>query len=234
LYGLNIYEANRTDSFLQSSNIKMTYLDENGIPYLDMEYEKIANIVDKVYSLIFENEGSYVGKDFWVYDIEIFKKNQILLSSGQLIIANQNLRDMEADYSIIPYPKYDEAQEQYYTRIQDGVSLFCVPVNCGSPEMVGAFMEAAASETYRNVSSAYFDVAMKIKYARDEYSAQMLDIIRDGAYLNFAGIYNESIGNPWFVMRELMSAKSKNFASWYDKNAPRITQAIEKLIDKME
>ena len=26
----------------------------------------------------------------------------------------QNLRDMEADFGIIPVPKYDEAQQQYY------------------------------------------------------------------------------------------------------------------------
>jgi hypothetical protein len=125
-------------------------------------------------------------------------------------------------------------QEHYYTRIQDGVSLFCIPVNCDKTEMVAAFMEAAASESYRNVSPAYFDVAMKLKYARDETAAKMLDIIRDGAYLNFASVYNESIGNPWFVMRELMTTGSNNFASWFDRNESRISTAIERLADQIQ
>ena len=219
LYGAYISEGNRVDGFLQGSNIKMTKKDENGIPYLDMEYEKISVLVDKVYNLIYNNEGSYVKKnDFWVYSNEMFKNNQILFAPGWLVVAAIDLRDMETDYSIIPYPKYDEEQEQYFTRIQDGVSLFCVPINSNKLEVTGAFMEAVASESYKNISPVYFDVAMKVKYARDETSSKMLDIIREGAYLNFASIYNESIGNPWFVMRDLMSAKNKNFASWYDKN----------------
>ena len=234
LYGTYISEGNRVDGFLQASNIKMTKIDENGIPYFDMEYEKISVLVDKVYALLYENEGSYIKKgDFWVYSGDMFKNNQVLFMPAWLIGAG-DLRDMEADYSIIPYPKYDENQDKYYSRIQDGVSLFCIPMNCDKTDMVGAFMEAAASESYKNVSPAYFDVAMKIKYTRDETSSKMLDIIRDGAYLNFASIYNESIGNPWFVMRDLMSTKSKNFASWYEKNEPKITKAIDKLIDKME
>jgi hypothetical protein len=36
------------------------------------------------------------------------------------------------------------------------------------------------------------------------------------------------------VLRDLMSTKSNNFASWYDKNEPKITKAIEKLVEKME
>ncbi|MCL1859120.1 MAG: extracellular solute-binding protein [Oscillospiraceae bacterium] len=234
LYGIDLYEGNRVDGFLQASNIKMTKMGSDGIPYLDIEYEKLANIVEKVYDVIYNNEGSYTNDNFWDYTYDMFRNNQILISSGSITIATKDLRSMESDYSMVPYPKYDEIQDKYYSRIQDGVSLLCVPVDCQKKEIIGAVMEAFGSESYKSVSPAYFDVAMKIKYARDETSAKMLDIIREGAYLNFASIYNESIGNPWFVMRELMSSKSKNFASWYEKNEPKITKAIDKLIDKME
>jgi hypothetical protein len=233
LYGSFIWEGNRWDGFLQSSNIRMTKIDETGMPYLDMEYEKIAVIVDKVYNLVYNNPSNYTTKDPWAYSYNMFKNDQILFAPGWLL-ATPDLRDMETDYSMVPYPKYDEVQEQYFTRIQDGVSLFCVPIISDKLEMIGAFMEAAASESYKNVSPTYFEIAMKVKYARDETSSKMLDIIREGAYLNFASIYNESIGNPWFVLRDLMSQKSNKFASWYDKNEQKIAKAIEKLIDKME
>jgi hypothetical protein len=234
LYGIYLYEGNRVDAFLQSSNIRMTKIDESGIPYLDMEYEKISAIVSKVHDLLFSNPGSFVSANFWSYDIDMFKRDQVLIAPNMLIVANQNLRDMESDYSIIPYPKFDDAQQQYFTRIQDGVSLFCVPVNSTKGEMVGAFMEAVASESYRNVSSQYFDVAMKLKYTRDEASSQMLDIIRDGAYLNFASIYNESIGNPWHVLRNLMDTRSSNFASWFERNERVIVSGIDRLVERMD
>jgi hypothetical protein len=234
LYGIYLNEYNRWDGFLQSSNIKMTKKDANGMPYLDMEYDKLATLVQKIYDLTYNNEGSYVHGEVWSYSYNMFKNNQVLFAPGWLVIAIESLRDMEDDYSLVPYPKYDEAQDQYYTRIQDGVSLFCIPMNSSRTEIAGAFMEAASSESYKNVSPEYFDVAMKLKYTRDETASKILDIIRDGAYLNFAGIYNESIGYPWHVLRSLMDARNSNFASWFDRNERVITRGIEALVEKME
>ena len=236
LYGAYITNYNQWDGFMQSSNIRMTKKDSDGIPYLDAEYDKLANLVDMVYSLVYENPGSYVKKGNMGADdsSDMFKNNQVLFWPGVIAVAIERFRDMESDYSIIPYPKFDDMQTQYYSRIQDAVSLFCVPENCAKTELAGAFMEAVSSESYKNVSPAYFDVAMKLKYARDETSAKMLDMIREGSYLNFAGIYNESIGYPWHLMRQLMSDHSKNFASWWEKNEPKIVSAIEKLVEQME
>jgi len=163
----------------------------------------------------------------------LFKNNQFLLMPERFYAAVE-LRDMQADYGIIPYPKYDEAQDKYYSRIWDAMSLMCVPVNCEKTEAVGAFMEAMASESYRTVTPAYYEIALKGKYARDDVSSQMLDMVRDGAYLSFASIYNGSLGNPWDCMRDLMSKKSKNFASWYEKNEPVIKKALNKIIDNLE
>jgi hypothetical protein len=115
--------------------------------------------------------------------------------------------------------------------------LLSVPVNINNEkhEAVGAFMEAMSAESYRSVSPVYFDVAMKVKAARDESVSKMLDIIREGAYMNFASIYNQSIGNPWDVVREHMwDPPSNNFASWYERSEPRIVSAIERLVQRME
>ena len=120
------------------------------------------------------------------------------------------------------------------THVQDGMSLLSVPVNNGKKEALGAFLEAMASESYKNVSPVYFNTAMKVKYARDEVSAKMLDIIREGIDLNFEKIYNNSIGGAWNLMRQLMMTKSSNFASWYEKNEGKITAAIDKLVEQMQ
>ncbi|GHV14012.1 hypothetical protein FACS1894219_09570 [Clostridia bacterium] len=231
-YGAIWAKWNGFDGYMQAAGIKMTKKDENGIPYLDVEYEKLAALVDKVYKFSYENEGVTVPENT---DMVVpFKANRALLVPGWIRYAETSYRDMESDYSIIPYPKFDDKQDQYYARVQDGASLMCIPVNSNKLEMTGAFLEAAASESYRNVSSVYFDVAMKTKYTRDDTSAKMLDIIREGAYLNFASIYNYSIGSPWAVMRDLLNEKKNNFASWYEQNEPKIKTAIEKLVAKME
>ncbi|MCL2773702.1 MAG: extracellular solute-binding protein [Oscillospiraceae bacterium] len=231
LYGIVLEPLNTADGFMQSSHIQMITDDSSGIPQLNIEQEKLSNLVDKVYSLYYENPGAYVMPDQSKFP-DLLKNNQTLLMPGRLSDAIV-LRDMESDYGIIPYPKYDETQDNYYSRIWDALSLMCVPMNCDKTEAVGAFMEAMGSESYKTVTPAYFNIALKDKYTRDDVSSQMLDIVRSGAYLNFASIYNESIGSPWFCMRNLMQAKSKDFASWYDKNESIIANKIDGIVSKI-
>ena len=231
-YGASWAILNLSDAFLGASDIKMTKKDENGLPYFDTDYEKLSALVDKVYNFYYASEGVFATDEGST--IEKFRNDQTYLASGYLCYAYDHFRDMQSEYSIIPYPKYDEKQEKYLTNVQDGMSILCIPMNSDKTEMSGAFLEAMAYESYKTVSPEYFNVAMKVKYARDETSAKMLDIIREGINLNFAYVYNYSIGSPWAVMRDLILKKSGDFASWYDKNEPKIQLAIEKLIKKME
>jgi ABC-type glycerol-3-phosphate transport system substrate-binding protein len=238
LYGCAITSSNNVDCFLQSSGIKMIVRDEDGYPKFEMEYDKIAQLCDWVYGFMYETPAvfgrSYRDGDFSGAQYTLFKADRSLLLPAVLDNTRSALNDMESDYGIIPYPKYDENQEQYLTRIQDALALMCVPITNAKTELAGAMLEAMAAESYRFVTPQYFEIALKVKYSRDEISSQMLDIVREGAYLNFASIYNESIGCPWFVMRELMTAKSKDFASWYAKNEPKIIKALDKCVAAFE
>lgn len=235
IFGATWSATNQVDCFLQGSGIKMIKKDSGGMPVLDIEYDKINTIVEKVYDFMFENNGVYsdYGNEmvFGGVQDKMFRSDRCLFFPSALGTATTSLKEMETDYGIIPYPKYDENQKEYYTRIQDSVSLWSIPITNSDPDAAGAVMEAMAAEGYRRVSPVYFEVALKVKYSRDDVSSQMLDIIRDGAYLNFASVYNESIGYPWFVMRALMGTKSKDFASWYAKNEPIIQQNLQKVID---
>lgn len=239
-YGSVWTAMNDVDSFLQSSGIKMITKDSDGYPVWDFEYDKIAVLVEKVYGLMFENDGvlgyNTAGGTAGENQSIMFIEDRVLLRPAVLSYCEGSLKEMESDYGIIPYPKYDEKQEEYLTRIQDAAALMCVPISQPTDKLdaVGAVLEAMAAESYRNVTASFFEVAMKVKYSRDEVSSQMLDIIRGGAYLNFASIYNESIGYPWFVMRNLMCAKSKDFASWFAKNEPTIIQKLEVAVNSFK
>ncbi len=238
LYGLVITGINNADCFMQSSGIRMIKKDENGYPELDIEYEKLDVLVGKVYTLMYETDGvlSYnsEGGVYTENQNKIFKSGRALMIPSDLDRARGGFKDMEDDYGIIPYPKYDENQDRYLTRIQDALALMCIPITNPKTELAGAMLEAMAAESYRFVTPQYYEIAMKVKYSRDDISSQMLDTIRSGANLNFASIYNESIGYPWFVMRDLMNKKSKDFASWHAKNESKIIKALEKCVAAFE
>lgn len=238
-YGAAWPVVNYNDAFMNSSAIKIIVIGGDNVPVLSTDTERLAGLVDKVFNFLYNSPGVYAIVRWEledVMDVAMFNNNQALMVPGYLCFAYTHYRETEFDYSILPYPKYDETQE-YQTPVQNGLSLLCVPYNSDKKETIGAFMEAAACESYKNVSPVYFDTAMKVKYARDEVSAKMLDIIRRGINLNFASIYDPNIGSPVLLMREMAGygpLKGNNFASWWEKNEPRISKALEKLVEKMQ
>jgi len=100
--------------------------------------------------------------------------------------------------------------------------------------MTSAVLEALAAQSYRTVTPAYFDVALKNRYSRDAQTAEMMDLIEQSVLINFESLYNESIGNPWFVLRTLMPQKNSNFASYWATNSKVITKMLQKAVEKIQ
>ena len=93
---------------------------------------------------------------------------------------------METDFGILPYPKFNEAQERYYTRI-GGCELFFTS-KAASPEdliRTSAILEAMASEAFRNCLPAYYDLMLKTKLARDVESEEIIDLIFENRVFDF-------------------------------------------------
>jgi len=88
----------------------------------------------------------------------------------------ESLRGMDTDFGIIPYPKYDESQNDYRTRVCYYMPTI-VPVTCADTDFTGYMLEVMNHESYKTVIPAYYDIALKGKYSRDEESAEMLDLI---------------------------------------------------------
>ncbi len=224
--------SNDADSFMQGSLITLTSRDENDLPVLDADLEKLATLTEKVYALFYENEGAVVDPKINAY--ELFPEDKALFSPSYLSFYHNDYREMESDYGILPYPKFDENQEKYSTRVQDGVSIWAIPITVQNLECTGATLEAMAAESYRTVTPAYFETALKSKYSRDEQSLEMLDIIRDGVMFNFEIIYNNQMGSPWNIMRDLMTSKKKDFASTWASKEKNYRSSLEKLIKNFE
>jgi len=144
---------------------------------------------------------------------------------------------MESSFGILPYPLLNDSQKEYGTRVQDSLSLWSIPIDAKDSDLSGAVLEALAAQSYRTVTPAYFDTALKNRYSRDADTAEMVDLLKDSIYINFESLYNESIGNPWFVLRMLMPQKSSNFASYWATNEKTIQTKLAdavKLIEELD
>ncbi len=107
------------------------------------------------------------------------------------------------NFGILPIPKYDEDQENYYSMISRHTTGFMSVLICESnPDKVGFIMEAMAAASYYDLTDAYYTVTLKGKSARDDESQEMLDLIFShrmvdiGDIMDFGGFTSVLLSYP--------------------------------------
>lgn len=193
------------DSFVSGADLTFTEYDDANDTYVwALENERTAAFLEKITHLVHENNNTCN-----VDNSNKFLNDTALFHSGMLEVAFE-LRDMESDFGVLPMPKVDETQDGYTTWAHNGFSVFAIPTTCGQAEYAAAFMEAMCAETYRSVTADYFDVAMKVKYTRDERAAEVLDMISQNIIFDFGYVFNESISSyATDIFRTMLFDKSK-------------------------
>jgi len=139
---------------------------------------------------------------------------------------------MEDDYGILPYPKLDEAQQNYHVNSMDNYSLLSVPVTVSEEdlEFVGHIVEALNIESKNSVFPAYYEIALTDKYARDMESVEMLEIIMDSRTYDFSILHGHYFAQLPYMFRNLLREKSTNFASTYAAAQTKMETGLENLL----
>lgn len=229
-----IASTGSTSAFLPSCSQPIMLTNEEGLPELAINTSRTVTIVEKVYDICISS-GNTLLKPIAEEDnlCLLFRDGKSLFYNG--FISNcTTLRDMEDEYGIIPLPKFDENQDQYYTQIQGNSDLVGVPVSVPEEdfEFVGTITEALSAESYKTVRPAIYEAALKTKFLRDVDSEEMLDIITKNIQIDFGFVYHNWKGYA-FTVWELMDAKSKDFASYYDRKEAEAQKNYSEVINQL-
>lgn len=221
VYGMLIYEVPYR-SMQASLDLQMIGLNADGIPTVNPLSDQLASAVDKLTAYL--KEDGVLCQDFGAEGvIEInghFASDKMVYFMAKLESLDY-LRDMESDYAVIPFPKYDENQEKYLTLIATATQMTYIPTTTNDAGLTGKVCEALSYYSYKNVVPAYYDVALKNKYSRDENTQKMLDIIRAGAVMPFEYAYSTMIGgNTW--PNQILS-----YSTWKDQPVASLLAATQ-------
>ena len=129
---------------------------------------------------------------------------------------------------MIPFPKYDENQDDYYTAAQRFAHIY-IPATTEDSGRSGAVLEAWASECYRNVMPTYFETNLKTRYATDSDMAEMFDLLRANLCVEFGTVFYSQLGLNCDTFKNL-SNSSWNFASETEKLRTSTEAQLEVLI----
>ena len=131
---------------------------------------------------------------------------------------NMTIREMEDKYGLLPMPKYDLDQEQYYTAAYDAYSLMSVLDHAQSTvptkgDAISAYLQLATEESYTSVRGYYFNRIVKPKYFGTDdslgtvsKSIELFDIIISNITFDFWTIYSNQLGDlTWAWRTSLLS-----------------------------
>ena len=222
-------------SLIQAGDTMFITKDENNIPVYSMATdEHFIDVFNKIYAVCNDNNAWYLtndgSSDGPVYH-QMFRDNQGLFLST-LFYYIESLRDMDHDFGIIPYPKYDENQAEYLNRITF-FDASVVPVTVPDVDCSTMILEALCCESFNNVVPAYKDIALKSKFARDEDSAQMIDLIMAHRVMDFGDTYFQSaIRDGW--MQQMFYTDNRDVVSSAVSKGKAVNKSIERMIKNYE
>lgn len=214
-------------NYLWAGGSQITSKDENNVPYLNMLSERTIAIYDFLYELRFSDDAFYTAAWHLPFAWEFFSADKALFMTTQIGVIN-DLRNMDTDFGIIPYPKFDEAQEKYGHYVDGHATLMAVPMTVGNTEKVGIIIEALSYDSYKNLVPIYYDTIITTKFTRDEESGAMLDIIYNSRVFDFAYVYDN--WNLAFAFSTMLDAKTENFTSYYEKKEKVEIKQLEKVL----
>ncbi len=214
-------------SLVTGAGVKYIDIDSEGNPYFAIPGNEYA--LNVMSDILERHNGTnifyQVASDIHGGSNEVrplFYNNQVLFC-GTSMKAIVNYRDMESDIGILPFPKYSEDQESYHA-LTSGGTMATIPMTISpdSYDNTGLLLEAMSRDSHDGLVPLYKETLLKSRYARDEGSAAMLDIIFESATYDIG--LSVFCGNTYYAYMEIFKNGTNTFSSR--------TQSLTKVVEK--
>jgi hypothetical protein len=202
-YG-TLYEYHNGRMFLYGTGVRLTTNDETGYPKVTLfdtdktvkVYEKCKQVFSSVSSwCIYDmsKDDTHGYPDRWDYARSLFCQDLYLFHYEGTNIIHQ-FADMESEFGVVPFPKFDTTQENYYSMYPVNCAMVAIPNALDNIERTSNIVEDL--NYYSNVllKPAWYDQLLQRRYVRDDESERSLDLILAGRvydvgmYYNFGGV----------------------------------------------
>lgn len=219
-------------------------INEEGLMELSINTERILDAVTKFLDFGMTDVSYEYQRYNWDDSllVNMFSANQSLFLT-QLFQLIPKLREMDNDFGILPYFKFDETQDKYYTTMGSWHSVFfCVPNVQEDVSRTGIVIECLANEGMYDLTEAYYEKTLKGKSARDQESQAMLDVIfanrvYDLGWYYQIGSYNENVmnllRNYTNNMASMLKSSEKVTKKVLEKNNNSFIEAKEKRLEQL-
>ncbi len=239
-YGFITDDGLCVDVYVSACDLKILLKDSDDFYVLAPEKEKADKMISKINNLYWKSGATYVFArkgDYSHFDKmrEKFAAGETTMITERLLAAESViLRNMEAPYGIIPIPKLDDSQKQYFSHAHDMFTVFGI-VNSATTDSIvddlGIVLESIAIESQNIVTPAYYEVALKGKYSKDSESWEMLDMIVENLKINGGVLYTTKLDNLTQKFRVAATEKKNDSSSIFN---PVKLQVLQRALTAMQ
>ena len=241
VYGFSCNPNTTVDAFIYASDLVMTERTvKEGKPTVILKKvdnnNPILALCSKLQNFFLASGNVKVDNENEPTFVKAFCAGQSVFSAGTLAAAKDiQVYASELLYGVIPYPKYDANQGNYYTYKLDYKTGFCIPrtvLTHGDPLFVGTITDALAYYSNKFVKPALYEKVLTHKNVQDKDSSEFVTMIIYGGRYEFANIYAGAWGDakgPAHLLREVVGTGA-DFYSEYNSRKSMYQSGLDALL----
>ncbi|MBR5261942.1 MAG: hypothetical protein IKV47_07220, partial [Oscillospiraceae bacterium] len=157
--------------------------------------------------------------------VNMFADGKSLYTASGAMFLN-NLRNMEDEFGILPFPKLEEyeAGTEFTSWIGD-VLAYIIPTTSSETELASAVLETLAYSSYEMVVPNYLETVLQLKSTRDDDSAEMLNMLTKSSN------YRTDLSHIYFLevcggIQGIVAGEDDKLVSNIDKYINQIEQTL--------
>jgi len=218
-WGLSGWIYELAYALLVSSGYSPLEKDADNMPILNQNVDEAHAIYDRIVNLFVDGQKAWAESNDYNLQISMFTEGRSMFRDT-FLGGITGLSDVEFEFGILPYPKWDENSE-YQNRSSNMTALTYIPVTNANIEMTGAVLEEMAYQSAKEVTPLYFDTVLTVKSTRDVESEDMLPIIKNNARFLYHTYSPSIIG--------MVQNKSNTYASSYASSLSSYQESLEEM-----
>lgn len=234
-YGFATNTSTAIDGFLFAFDIPVSVRNNKGEIVLNPIGDKTVDALKKINDFVNKESQTFIqptnGTEIDPF-VGMLKEKKAVFSTGRLA-DGQTLRTTDVNYGIIPYPKWEASQENYYSFTLNYSTAFAIPTTVKDQEFVGTITEALAYFSHKYVRDALYNTVLKYRDAKDLASSECIDIILSHTKYDFAYIYAYAWGDvagPATLFRKYVDMNQNSINVGFIKSEKSWNTTLEKFL----
>jgi hypothetical protein len=164
----------------------------------------------------------------------MFQEGRALFVSAQVCDYDRHFMELGFELGVLPYPKYDANQEEYYTQVNYVYSSLCaIPMTVVDTDLAGFGLEVLAEYSEKTTYETYIETKCKLQDSFDQRMSDMYDIIFENPVYDLV-----IVGDFGSIRRALISevpsaGNANRYATLYNKRYENAQDEIDEIMSDL-